>query len=159
MPRWETLLLLQTLLHVIVTSHSFAAMPKKSSKSKSKRTTLKQKYKVIKKVKEHGRKLRKEARKSGKKHKAPADPGLPKQWPFKQELIAELDEKRRLILEAEAAKKAERKAARVHIACPSNPAPVTTELACVRLVHAKAYGTCRKGPLGKPFAADRDTLL
>lgn len=88
-------------------------MPKKSSKSKSKRTTLKQKYKVIKKVKEHGRKLRKEARKSGKKKKAPADPGLPKQWPFKQELIAELEEKRRLILEAEAAKKAERKRARV----------------------------------------------
>jgi L-cysteine desulfidase len=104
-----------TPLHVVVTSHSVADMPKKSSKSKSKRTTLKQKYKVIKKVKEHGRKLRKEARKSGKKQKAPADPGLPKQWPFKQELIAELDEKRRLILEAEAAKKAERKAARVRI--------------------------------------------
>lgn len=74
---------------------------------------MKQKYKVIKKVKEHGRKVRKEARKSGKKTKAPADPGLPKHWPFKQELIAELDEKRRLILEAEAQKKAERKAARV----------------------------------------------
>lgn len=90
-------------------------MPKKSSKSKSKRTTLKQKYKVVKKVKEHGRKLRKEARKSGKKNKAPPDPGLPKQWPFKQELIAELEEKRRLILEAEAAKKAERKRARVGV--------------------------------------------
>jgi nuclear GTP-binding protein len=98
-------------------------MPKKSAKSKSKRTTLKQKYKVIKKVKEHGRKLRKEARKSGKKHKAPADPGLPKQWPFKQELIAELDEKRRLILEAEAKKKAERKAARVQFFTQHNMSP------------------------------------
>ncbi len=92
-------------------------MPKKSSKSKSKRVTLKQKYKVIKKVKEHGRKMAKEARKSGKKNKAPADPGIPKQWPFKQELINELEEKRRLILEAEAMKKAERKRARASLRC------------------------------------------
>ncbi len=64
-------------------------------------------------VKEHGRKVAKAAKKSGKKAKPPADPGIPKQWPFKQELISELDEKRRLILEAEAKKKAERKRARV----------------------------------------------
>ena len=32
-------------------------MPKKSSGSKSKRTTLKQKYKLIKKVKEHHKKV------------------------------------------------------------------------------------------------------
>ena len=38
-------------------------MPKKSTKSKSKRTTLKQKYKLIKKVKEHHRKKRKEENK------------------------------------------------------------------------------------------------
>ena len=31
-------------------------MPKKSTKSKSKRTTLKQKYKVIRKVREHHKK-------------------------------------------------------------------------------------------------------
>ena len=35
-------------------------MPKKSTKSKSKRTTLKQKYKPIKKVKEHHKKKRRE---------------------------------------------------------------------------------------------------
>ena len=35
-------------------------MPKKSTKSKSKRTTLKQKYKVIRKVREHHKKKRKE---------------------------------------------------------------------------------------------------
>lgn len=64
-------------------------------------------------MKEHGRKVAKAAKKSGKKAKPPADPGIPKQWPFKQELISELDEKRRLILEAEARKKAERKRARV----------------------------------------------
>ena len=38
-------------------------MPKKSKKSKSKRQTLKQKYKVIKKVKEHHKKKAKELRK------------------------------------------------------------------------------------------------
>lgn len=88
-------------------------MAKKSKKSKSKRVTLKQKYKVIRKVKEHTRKVAKAARKSGKKPKPPADPGIPKQWPFKQELIQELEEKKRLILEAEAAKKAAKKRARV----------------------------------------------
>lgn len=64
-------------------------------------------------MKEHGRKVAKAARKSGGKAKAPADPGLPKQWPFKQELISELEEKRQLILAAESRKKADRKRARV----------------------------------------------
>ena len=46
-------------------------MPKKSKKSKSKRQTLRHKYKVIRKVKEHARKVSKDAKKSGKKPKAP----------------------------------------------------------------------------------------
>lgn len=87
-------------------------MPKKSKKSASKRVTLKQKYKVIRKVKEHGRKVAKAARKSGGKAKQPADPGLPNQWPFKQELIKELEEKRQLILAAEKRKKQDRKRTR-----------------------------------------------
>jgi hypothetical protein len=41
------------------------------------------------------------------------DPGIPKQWPFKQELIQELEQKKALILEAEARKRQERKRARV----------------------------------------------
>lgn len=65
-------------------------MPKKSKKSKSKRQTLKQKYKVIKKVKEHHRKKRKEAKKNGTHNKAPKDPGIPNNWPFKEELIQQL---------------------------------------------------------------------
>ena len=93
-------------------------MPKQSKKSKSKRQTLSHKYKVIRKVKEHARKVAKDIRKSGKKPKAPKDPGLPKQWPFKQELIQELEQKRQLILAAEARKREERKRVRVRTPLP-----------------------------------------
>lgn len=64
-------------------------------KGKSKRTTLKQKYKMEKRVKEHHRKLGKEARRKkamgvsvvGKKKR---DPGIPNSWPFKAELLEQL---------------------------------------------------------------------
>lgn len=69
-------------------------MPKKSKKSKSKRQTLRQKYKVIRKVKEHHRKKRKEAKKLGIKKKEPKDPGIPNSWPFKEELIEQLTAQR-----------------------------------------------------------------
>ena len=62
-------------------------------KGKSKRTTLKQKYKVEKKKKEHERKVRKEAkRKSGQAFlgKKKRDPGIPNSCPFKKELLAEI---------------------------------------------------------------------
>ena len=62
-------------------------MPKKSKKSKSRRETLKHKYKVIKKVKEHKKKLRKEAKKNPSANKGPKDPGIPNAWPFKDELL------------------------------------------------------------------------
>lgn len=38
-------------------------MPKKSSKSKSKRLTLRQKHKIVRKVKEHQKKKRRELKK------------------------------------------------------------------------------------------------
>lgn len=62
-------------------------MPKKSKKSKSRRETLKHKYKVVKKVKEHHKKLRKQAKKNGTLRKEPKDPGIPNAWPFKEELL------------------------------------------------------------------------
>jgi hypothetical protein len=88
-------------------------MPKKSSKSKSKRQTLRAKYKVIRKVKEHHRKKRKELKKQGGKPKAPKDPGLPAQWPFKEDLIKEFAFKRAQILADEKRKKEEKKARRL----------------------------------------------
>ena len=69
-------------------------MPKKSTKSKSKRTTLKQKYKVIRKVKEHHKKKRKEEnrlKRLGIKKKGPKDPGIPQAWPYKEDLIKEIE--------------------------------------------------------------------
>lgn len=72
---------------------------KRSKKSKSKRQTLKQKYKVLKKVKEHHRKKRRESKKLGLKPKEPKDPGIPSTWPFKEELIAQLKaQKERAVL-------------------------------------------------------------
>eukprot|EP00793_Prasinoderma_coloniale_P005427 PRCOL_00004835-RA len=81
-------------------------MPKKSTKSKSKRTTLKQKYKVLRKIRQHHAKNRraakKEAAKPGAKRRAAAkaadkaaDPGIPNDWPFKEELLAEMEAERR----------------------------------------------------------------
>ncbi|KAG2489950.1 hypothetical protein HYH03_011581 [Edaphochlamys debaryana] len=90
-------------------------MPKKSTKSKSKRMTLKQKYKILRKVKEHHRKVRKEERKaskSGKKKKAVKDPGLPSQWPYKEELVKEFAFLRAKALADEKRKKDERKLSR-----------------------------------------------
>ena len=66
-----------------------ATMVKK--KSKSSRQTLKQKYKIQKRVQEHDRKLRKLAKKGGK---APGkkfkDPGIPNSWPLKKELLEQV---------------------------------------------------------------------
>jgi nuclear GTP-binding protein len=75
--------------------------------------TLKQKYKVIRKVKEHHKKKRKEMKKKGIKPKGPKDPGLPAQWPFKEELIKEFAFKRAQILADEKRKKEEKRARRL----------------------------------------------
>ena len=80
-------------------------MPKKSAKSRSKRTTLHQKYKVIKKIKEHHRKKAKELRKKGGRVKAPKDPGIPNSWPFKEQLVKELEFERERAEAATAARK------------------------------------------------------
>lgn len=88
-------------------------MPKKSKKSKSKRQTLRHKHKVIRKVKEHHRKKAKEAKKLGRKPKKVKDPGIPAQWPFKQELVKELEWQKQQILQKEQQKKDAKRAAQV----------------------------------------------
>lgn len=79
--------------------------------SKSKRVSLKKKYKVIRKVREHNRKKTKEAKKlrlSGKK-KVEKDPGIPNDWPFKEQELKALEARRAKAIEELEQKKAERK--------------------------------------------------
>ncbi|KAJ3682411.1 hypothetical protein LUZ60_014984 [Juncus effusus] len=86
-------------------------MVKRSKKSKSKRVTLKKKYKVIKKVKEHHRKKAKEAKKLGinKKRKIEKDPGIPNDWPFKEEELKAMEVRRAKEIEEKEQKKAAKK--------------------------------------------------
>ncbi|KAL1826131.1 hypothetical protein ACET3Z_012909 [Daucus carota] len=86
-------------------------MPKRSKKSKSKRVSLKQKYKVIRKVKEHHKKKAKDAKKQGlnKRPKVEKDPGIPNDWPFKEQELKALEARRALALEELEQKKAARK--------------------------------------------------
>lgn len=73
---------------------------------KSKRTTLKHKYKVEKKVRQHHREVRRAnknkpaVRKIRKK-----DPGIPNLWPFKQQMMEELQQKREAEMEARKARR------------------------------------------------------
>lgn len=64
-------------------------------KGKSKRQTLKQKYKIERRVKEHHRKAGKETRRRARLGMVPKvtkkrDPGIPNAWPRKAELLAEI---------------------------------------------------------------------
>ncbi|KAK6940549.1 Guanine nucleotide-binding protein-like 3, N-terminal domain [Dillenia turbinata] len=86
-------------------------MVKKSKKSKSKRVPLRQKYKVLRKVKEHHKKKAKEAKKLGanRRRKVEKDPGIPNDWPFKEQELKALEARRAKALEELEAKKAARK--------------------------------------------------
>ena len=64
-------------------------------KGKSKRITLKDKFKIKKKTNETHRKIRKQAKRDAKNgvvrnEKKPKDPGIPNSWPFKQDLLNEI---------------------------------------------------------------------
>lgn len=66
-------------------------MPKKSSKSLSKRVKLKDKFKIARKVKEHHKKQRKAAKKNEKKKtNVLKDPGIPANYPYREQIVKEL---------------------------------------------------------------------
>ena len=71
------------------------------AESKSKRVTLKQKNKVLRKVKEHHKKKAKEANKLGfnRKARAEKDPGIPNDWPYKEQELKALEARRASALE------------------------------------------------------------
>ena len=72
---------------------------------------MKKKYKIIRKVKEHHKKKAKEAKKLGlhKKSKKEKDPGIPNDWPFKEQELKALEARRARALEEIEQKKAARK--------------------------------------------------
>ncbi|GLJ31122.1 hypothetical protein SUGI_0623190 [Cryptomeria japonica] len=76
-------------------------MVKRSKKSKSKRVPLRKKYKILKKVREHHKKKAKEAKKLGKtrRTKVEKDPGIPNDWPFKEQELHALEARRARALE------------------------------------------------------------
>lgn len=64
-----------------------------NKKSKRQKTSLK--YNIQKRVREHRRRLKKEAKKQGVfKKNVKKDPGIPNSWPFKAEMLAELEQKK-----------------------------------------------------------------
>ena len=66
-------------------------------KGKSKRTTLKDKYKIQRRVKETAKKRKKQGRKDAAAGVVVAkkkDPGIPNSWPFKQDLLRDIQRQR-----------------------------------------------------------------
>ena len=76
---------------------------------------LKDKHKIEKKIREHHRKQRRDAKRNPHKYKK-KDPGIPNSWPFKEQLLREQQARREAEREAQAtareARKAERRAER-----------------------------------------------
>ncbi len=88
-------------------------------KGKSKRVTLKQKFKMEKRVKEHHRRIKKEANRARRKGLAPStatrkpkDPGIPNDWPHKEDLLKQIERAKLAMEERKAGAQAARKEAR-----------------------------------------------
>ncbi|XP_004642889.1 guanine nucleotide-binding protein-like 3 [Octodon degus] len=82
-------------------------MKRPKLKKASKRMTCHKRYKIQKKVREHHRKLRKEAKKRG--HKKPRkDPGIPNSAPFKEALLREAELRKQQLEEPKQQQKLDR---------------------------------------------------
>jgi len=66
----------------------------KINKKKSKRTKLSTKYNIQKRVREHTRRIKKEAKKLGIKKAKKKDPGIPNSWPFKAQMLEQLEQQK-----------------------------------------------------------------
>nr|XP_024656171.1 guanine nucleotide-binding protein-like 3 [Maylandia zebra] len=83
-------------------------MKRPKLKKASKRLSCAKRYKIQKKVREHNRKLRKEAKKKGVSKRVKKDIGVPNSAPFKEEILREA-EQRRLQVEEEKEKRRQAK--------------------------------------------------
>ena len=70
--------------------------------STSKRTPLARKYNITKKAKEHERKIKRDAKKNPKlRKKLNKDPGIPNLNPFKEKILKQLEEQKKMLHFAE----------------------------------------------------------
>ncbi|GMG16783.1 unnamed protein product [Phytophthora fragariaefolia] len=76
-------------------------------KGKSKRLSLHKKYKIARKVREHKRQERKAEKLQ--QHKKKKDPGIPNNWPFKEDLLLQVENARLAEMEAQRQAQAQRK--------------------------------------------------
>ncbi|KAJ7961504.1 guanine nucleotide-binding protein-like NSN1 [Quillaja saponaria] len=133
-------------------------MVKRSKKSKSKRVPLKKKYKIIRKVKEHHRKKAKEAKKlnlNGKK-KVEKDPGIPNDWPFKEQELKALEVRRARAIDELEQKKVARKERAQKRKMGLLEDDDTSKLAETSLVKEQDFGEEKDGDGSTPFVKHRD---
>ena len=83
-----------------------------AKKSKSKRQTLQTKFKIIKRVKQHEKNVKRGTiAKKGRSKKKGEDMRIPSQWPFKEELLQEIqaakDRKEQALMEQKSKRAAE----------------------------------------------------
>jgi nuclear GTP-binding protein len=79
-------------------------------KKPSKRQSCKKKYKIVKKVAEHNKKLKRDTKRKGHHKGAEKLISIPNKCPFKEELQVEAEQRREQLKEEKASKKAELKA-------------------------------------------------
>ncbi|KYQ92306.1 guanine nucleotide binding protein 3 [Tieghemostelium lacteum] len=75
----------------------------------SKRQSLHQKHKIEKKVADHNRKVRKATKDNPSLIKSKKDPGIPNLWPFKEQMLTQIENKRAQIAEDKKKKKEKKK--------------------------------------------------
>ncbi|XP_040850543.1 guanine nucleotide-binding protein-like 3 isoform X1 [Ochotona curzoniae] len=83
-------------------------MKRPKLKKASKRMTCHKRYKIQKKIREHHRKLRKEAKKQGRKKPKRKDPGVPNSAPFKEALLREAELRKQRLEELKQQQKLDR---------------------------------------------------
>ncbi|KAI0366432.1 P-loop containing nucleoside triphosphate hydrolase protein [Pilatotrama ljubarskyi] len=107
-------------------------------KKTSKRGTLAQRARVRKKVQEAHRKQRREVRKNPPKKSKPKDPGIPNAFPYKDQILAEVAEQRRIAAEEKQRRKEEKKAAKAAAADGSDDDDEGTAFDGVRALNVSA---------------------
>jgi len=136
-------------------------------KKQSKRLTCHKKYKIQKKVREHNRKERKEAKKSGnsKFKQAKKDPGVPN-CPFKEEVLKEAERRKKAAEEMKEKQKRKRldelmKRRKIDLGAGNDSNKKTTEKDLLKNAQkrAKEFDASNNGGESSSFGADAATSV